>query len=335
MLPYLKIIRIPSLLLLAVAMYGVRYCLIGAWLNQASFFFYTIDTARPITFAMSNLYFGLLVLSSVLIAAGGYVINDYFDLKSDRVNRPGSNAVGKGVSRRMAMFLHIIFNSIGFLIGLFLAWKSGVWRLIGIQVFTIAALWLYSSYLKKKPGYGDLVIAFLSALTPISVYLYEYYFGFNALAKELNEMLDPEILPATARLSLVPKVILAWGLLALISNFIRQCFKDLESMEGDTLVGRRTLPLVWGVNNTRYLGLFLSIAMFSIIALSQYVMNSWELKYSLWYATIFVQLPLVASIIVAIRARNKKQYAILTRLTYFIMITGVLAMAVLYFDIVK
>jgi 4-hydroxybenzoate polyprenyltransferase len=333
MLPYIKILRLHNLLLLALAMFCVRFFLIGTWIHQTDLYFKTIDTARPIAFAMSNQLFALLVASSVLIAAAGYIINDYFDLKSDHVNRPGSNKIGKGVSRRMAMLLHIVLNLAALAIGLYLAYKCRTWRLIGIQLFTITALWFYSSYLKKSTGFGELVVSFVMALIPVSVFLYEYYFGFADLAKELNGILDSSILPPTARLGLVPMVILGYSFLAFLTDFIRQNFKDLENMEGDRLIKNHTLAVTWGATNTRYLALALCIIVFSIIALFEYVMWNWGLNYTLWYAMAFVQLPLMAAIVIALRAREKKQYVILSRLLYAIMIAGVLSMPVLYFDI--
>ncbi|UPT65760.1 MAG: geranylgeranylglycerol-phosphate geranylgeranyltransferase [Sphingobacteriales bacterium JAD_PAG50586_3] len=333
MLPYIKILRLPNLLLLALAMCCVRFFLIGGWLNNAEFYFKTIETMRPIRFTMSNNLFALLVTSSVLIAAAGYIINDYFDMKSDNVNRPGSNKVGKGVSRRMAMLLHVVLNVAGLLIGLYLAWQCKTWKLVGIQLFTISALWFYSSYLKKSTGFGELVLSFLIALMPISVYLYEYYFGFGELSKELNSMVDPEALAPTARLGILPMVILGYAALAFLTDFIRQNFKDLDNMVGDRQTRNRTLAVTWGETNTRNLALILSIVVFCIIALFEYVMWNWGLKYTLWYAMAFVQLPLMVSIVIAMRARAKKQYTILSRLLYVIMVAGVLSMPVLFFDI--
>lgn len=333
MLPYIKILRLPNLLLLALAMYCVRFFLIGGWLNNAEFYFKSIETMRPITFTMSYKLFGLLVISSVLIAAAGYIINDYFDMKSDNVNRPGSNKVGKGVSRRMAMLLHIVLNSVALVIGVYLAWKCHTWRLIGIQLFTISALWFYSSYLKKSTGFGELVLSFLMALMPVSVYLYEYYFGFGALIEELNSLVDLDVLSPTANLSILPMVILGYALLAFLTDFIRQNFKDLDNMIGDKQSKNHTLAVTWGETNTRYLALTLCVVVFALITMFEYVMWNWGLKYTLWYAMVFVQLPLMVSIIIAIRARAKKQYTILSRLLYAIMIAGVLSMPVLYFDI--
>lgn len=320
------------MLMLALAMFFTRYFIIGGWLKQASLYFQSIDTMRPVSFAMPANLFSLLVLSSVLIAAAGYVINDYFDLKSDNVNRPGSNKIGKGVSRRMAMFLHILLNGIALLIGLYLAYKCSTWRLVGVQLFSIAALWLYSAYLKKRTGFGDLVISFLMAMIPISVYLYEYYFGFGSLASELGSYLDITILPPVARLDLLPMVILGFGLLAFITNFIRQNFKDLEDLEGDSKSRNHTLAVVWGETNTRYLALALLAMTFVLVGLAQYILYIWNLSLPLWYTTLLVQLPIMVAIVVAIRARSKKQYAILSRLLFGIMIAGVLSMPVFYLE---
>jgi 4-hydroxybenzoate polyprenyltransferase len=311
----------------------VRFFLIGTWLNQADYYFSSIETMRPITYSMSDKLFGLLVTSSVLIAAAGYIINDYFDLKSDNVNRPGSNKIGKGVSRRMAMLLHIVLNSVALLIGLYLAWKCHTFRLIGLQLFTIIALWFYSSYLKKSTGFGELVVSLVMALIPVTVYLYEYYYGFGELVKELNSLVDPSALAPTARLGILPMVVLGYSLLAFLTDFVRQNFKDLTNMPGDKQSRNHTLAVTWGVNNTRYLALFLSIVVFALIALFEYVMWNWGLKYTLWYAIVCVQLPLMVSIVIAIRAREIKQYNILSRLLYAIMIAGVLSMPVLYFDV--
>lgn len=333
MMAYIKILRLPNLVLLALTMFAVRYCLIGGWLAQASYYYQTIDTVAPINFSMSNFYFGFLVLSSVLIAAAGFIINDYFDMKADRINRPGSNIVGKGVSRRMAIFLHVTLNAIGLVIGVYLAWKSHAWRLIGVQVFSILLLWVYSSYLKKRAGYGDLAISFLTLLVPISVYLYEAAFGFQNLAKELGTIIEQTELPATARLRLVPYAVMGYAIVAALTNFIRQNFKDLEQLQGDRETHYHTLPLVWGENNTRKLAVGLTLITFVLIALTQYIMFIWGLKIMLLYTIIAIQLPLATILVIAMRARQKTHYALLNRLVYVIMIMGVILLPVLYYNL--
>lgn len=332
-MPYIKILRLPNLLLLALTMFAVRYCLIGGWLFQASFYYQTIETKHAINYAMPGFYFNLLVLSSILIAAAGFIINDYFDMKADRINRPGSNTVGFGVSRRMAMLLHIVLTTAGLLIGVLLAWKSHAWRLIIIQVVSVALLWIYSSYLKKRAGYGDFVISFLTLLVPISVYLYEASFGFKELTVELASIIDPTMLPPTARLGLVPWAVMGYAIVAALTNFIRQIFKDLEQLQGDRATHNRTLPLVWGADNSRKLGIGLALITFTLIALIQYVMYMWELKIMLLYTTVLVQLLLAAIIIIALRAREKRHYALLNRLVFLVMITGVTSLPILYYNL--
>jgi len=330
---YVKILRVPNLILLALTMFAVRYCLVGGWLAQASYYYQTIETTYAINFSMADFYFNLLVLSSVLIAAAGFIINDYFDLKTDRINRPGSNAVGKGVSRRMAIFLHITLNAIGLLIGVFLAWKSHAWRLIGVQVFSILLLWVYSSYLKKRAGYGDIVISFLTLLVPISVYMYEAAFGFTNLIIELSAIIPQDELPQTARLGLIPWAIMGYAIVAALSNFIRQNFKDLEQLQGDRETHNRTLPLVWGEDNTRKLAIALTLITFALIALTQYIMFAWQLKTLLLYTIVGVQLPLAAILVVALRARQKNHYALLNRLMFVVMVMGVISLPVLYYNL--
>lgn len=333
MMAYAKILRLPNLLLLALTMFAVRYCLIGGWLWQTSFYYGELHNG--IDFSMPAPYFNLLVLSSVLIAAAGFIINDYFDLKTDRINRPGSNTVGRGVSRRMAIFLHVTLNAIGLLIGLFLAWKGHAWRLVGIQVFSILLLWVYSSYLKKRAGYGDFVISFLTLLVPISVYLYEAAFGFTNLIKELSAMIPQEELPQTARLGLAPWAVMGYAVVAALTNFIRQNFKDLEQLQGDRETHYRTLPLVWGEDNTRKLAAGLTLITFLLIALTQYVMFVWQLKILLLYTTLAVQLPLAGVLIVALRARQKNHYALLNRLVFVVMIMGVISLPILYYNLTR
>lgn len=329
---YLKILRLPTLFLLALTMYATRFCLIGGWLQQASLHYGSLHNG--INFSMPLPYFNLLVLSSVLIAAAGFIINDYFDMKADKINRPGSNAVGQGVSRRMAMLLHIVFNTAGLFIGLFLAWKCHVWRLVTLQIMSIALLWLYSTYLKKRAGYGDFVISFLTLLVPVSVYLYEAYFGYTALTLELTRILEQDYLPQTAQLGLVPWAVLGYGIVAAFTNFIRQIFKDLEQLQGDKATHNRTLPLVWGADNSRKLAIALTLITFGLIILTQYVMYEWYLLYMLIYTTVAVQLPLAIILILAMRAREKRHFALLNRLMFVVMVMGVISLPVLYYNLV-
>jgi 4-hydroxybenzoate polyprenyltransferase len=123
--------------------------------------------------AFSGLLFWLLVASTVLVAAGGNVINDYFDTRIDRVNKPGQVIVGRSVKRRWAMLGHLMLTSLGVLLGAVVAWRSGQWHLVGIPLFAAAGLWLYSIKFKRTFLLGNGLVALLVGLVPLTVGLYE------------------------------------------------------------------------------------------------------------------------------------------------------------------
>ena len=77
----------------------MRYCIISPFLQINNF-----------SLQLDNLRFFLLVLTTILIAAAGYVINDYFDVRTDRINKPDKVIIDSGIHRRSAIFLHSIFT---------------------------------------------------------------------------------------------------------------------------------------------------------------------------------------------------------------------------------
>ena len=164
MLSYLKLFRFSNLLVIALSMYLVRYCIIKPIL-----FF------EELTLSLNNIDFLFLVLSVVMIAAAGYVINDYFDIRVDRINKPGKVIVGKKISRRKAMILHPILSFSGFIAGSYVAWKAGNLWLIFIFIFAILLLWFYTTKFQRRYLSGNVIIAFLSAFVIYMPWLFEYF----------------------------------------------------------------------------------------------------------------------------------------------------------------
>src|SRR5690606_10378011 len=105
----------------------------------------------------------LLVFATVLITAAGYMINDYYDVKIDYVNRPHEVIVGKGIKRRVAIFMHSVLNFTPIGLG-FLASP----KIAAVNFFAACLLWVYSNQLKREPFIGNLTVAFLTGL---SIYL--------------------------------------------------------------------------------------------------------------------------------------------------------------------
>lgn len=99
--------------------------------------------------------FRLLLLSTatVFIAAAGYIINDYYDVKIDYINKPDRVVIGKSITRRYAIMFHVVLSILGILIGLFLSW-----RIAAVNILSVFLLWFYSNNLKRLP---------LSAILPL------------------------------------------------------------------------------------------------------------------------------------------------------------------------
>jgi 4-hydroxybenzoate polyprenyltransferase len=153
---FFRLIRWPNLVFIALTQYLFYTCIVNpvTWKDTVNW---------P---AISTKYFWLLSFSSVLVAAGGYIINDYFDLNIDRINKPDKLVIGKIISRRWAMLWHVVISLAGILIGLYVGIKifhSKKW-LIGLaDLVCVILLIFYSTTFKKKLLIGNIIISLLTA----------------------------------------------------------------------------------------------------------------------------------------------------------------------------
>ncbi|MFC7670424.1 UbiA family prenyltransferase [Hymenobacter humi] len=112
----------------------------------------------PLSTALLNARFGLLVLAALLVAAGGYIINDYYDVKIDAINRPDRLVIGRVVRRRKAMLAHLLLSGVGVLLA---GWLHPV--LGAVTLGTALLLWGYSARFKRVALVGNVSIATLTA----------------------------------------------------------------------------------------------------------------------------------------------------------------------------
>ncbi|MEO6303412.1 MAG: UbiA family prenyltransferase, partial [Bacteroidia bacterium] len=145
---FLKLIRTENLVMIALTQILLRYFVMQKILNQ-----------NNIPLELDNALFYLVVLSTVLIAAAGYIINDYFDMKTDLINHPDTVVVGKVIKRRVAIILHITFTFVGIVIGMYAALKTGYLRLAIFHIVAATLLWFYSTHFKKQLLVGNLVVS--------------------------------------------------------------------------------------------------------------------------------------------------------------------------------
>lgn len=302
---YLRLIRLPNLLMIGLTQALVRYCLILPAF-KAEFF---ITGFFPPHLSEVNFY--LLVFSTLLIASGGYIINDYFDIQTDAVNKPGKNSVGVHISKANAKRLYLGLSLAGITIGFYLAFSIAKPMLGFLHVFTSVSLWMYASYYKKRFLSGNILVSFLCALSIFIVGLFEPEFYRNI-------------------------VYLSWyAFLAFMVNLIREIIKDMEDMEGDSLAECRTLPVVWGISKTKILiQLFVLLTLLFIffVLYDNFFTNS---VISFWYLVGIAVIPFAALSWLVYSASEKKDFYYASLYTKLLMAAGILSLIPFWYYFIR
>ncbi|MDG1842430.1 MAG: geranylgeranylglycerol-phosphate geranylgeranyltransferase [Crocinitomicaceae bacterium] len=220
-----KIIRPVNLLVIILTMYGC--------------FFY-VQKNEGIPLNNTKLFsFFILVISTLFIAAAGNIINDYFDVKADRINKPYKQIINRSLKRRWAIVLHWLFNFCGFFLAVITSlFMKSLWFVV-IHLISINLLWFYSLFLKKKAIIGNMIIGFLTALVPILVILFFYSLNISEISS--NDLIIFEQY----------KFLWVLSLFAFTQNFAREILKDIQDIKGDKLIYVRSLPMIIGIRKTQ------------------------------------------------------------------------------------
>ena len=301
-----RLIRLPNLAIIILTQILLRYCIV-----------------KPILFSgapeliSGNLDFFLLVITTVLIAIGGYVINDCFDITIDEINRPGKNSIGKGINERAALRLYWLVNGLATAIGFFLSYKlkSLTFGLI-FPVISIL-LWFYSAKYKRTFLLGNIIISLLSALVIFIVWYFEF----------LHLWLNPEnFVMVLDNVKITTSFFLVYGLFAFLVSLFREIIKDIEDAKGDKQNQCRTLPVVIGLKKSIYVVAFL---IFSVVLLVGYC--CW-IAYNLlqmgifFYLVLVVGVPLVYMMVKVFFSHENEDFHFLSSLCKLVMVAGILTM---------
>jgi 4-hydroxybenzoate polyprenyltransferase len=263
----------------------------------------------------SVFHFSLLVLSTVLIAAGGYVINDYADMEIDKVNKPDKLIVGKHISKPKVLNIYAALTITGIAIALYLALHVNLYELVFIQVIVAGLLYFYAFYYKRELLLGNIIISLLSGLTIILPFLYEMMAEINQLSTQYIYF----------------DIAFIYAGFAFITTLIREIIKDAEDMEGDRLAGCNTLPIAAGLKITKLTVSILLLLTFCVIAYFQYYLYTLnEDTFSQFYISVFIQAPLLFLLYKLVVAKEKKEFGFSSKLIKLIMLSGILSMPVLF-----
>jgi 4-hydroxybenzoate polyprenyltransferase len=305
--PYLKLLRVGNLAFLAVLLYVMEKWVAVPLLHVEKF-----QEQMPWWVLL------LLIFSTIFIGAGGYVINDYFDVKIDRINRPDDMVVTRVISREGAMQLFYVLTAIGIASGLAVAWWARSWNLLFVYIVIPGLLWFYSASYKRMFLVGNLVVSFVSAIVPILVaianadflrHLYQEALAYSPIVGELYVWTG------------------VFAAFAFLLTWAREMIKDMEDIEGDREMECRTMPIVWGEKTTK---IIVSVLLLTVAVLIAHTLfNIWPFSHE-WkslptrYVLFGLITPILCSIILLWAANNRTELHRVQMIIKFVMFMGAL-----------
>jgi 4-hydroxybenzoate polyprenyltransferase len=310
---FLKLIRWHNLIIVILTMVLMRYAVIAPLLSKVIVIpLRGTGEGVPMTLQLPWYCFILLVAATVFITAGGYVINDYFDIKTDLINR-GKVIVGTKIPRRQAMMWHNILNIAGVAAGAYISWKAGYLWMGLLFLLVSGLLYFYSASYKRQFLIGNIIVALLTAMVPFLVIMYEWPFLYRYYA--VNAIEVPSL-----------RFLFYWiggfSLFAFLTTLTREIIKDIEDFEGDLTFGRNTMPVILGIPASKIVVTALIIITTALLYLV------WGLfisdKITLIYLSLFVFLPLLFIAYRVVFSKNKNQLHTASTIMKFVMLTGIL-----------
>lgn len=305
--PFLQLLRIGNLAFLVILLYVMEKWVAAPLLQQEQF-----------GELMPWWILTLLILSVVCIAAGGYVINDYFDVKIDRINRPDDLIVTRFISRDAAMYLFYVLTAVGLVAGAAVSWWAHSWTLLFTYVVIPGLLWFYSASYKRMFLIGNLVVAFASAIVPLLVaianadylrHLYQEALAYSPIVGELYVWTG------------------GFAAFAFLLTWAREMVKDIEDIEGDREMECRTLPIVWGQKSAK---IFVTSLLLVVTAIIVYMLlavlpfpHEWK-SLPTRYVVFGLIVPILCSIVLLWAANNRTELHRVQTIIKFTMFMGVL-----------
>lgn len=302
---FLKMIRLPNLLFIALTQVLFQFCI-----------YYPLYIGNIPVHDTRN--FILLVLASLFIAAAGYIINDYFDINIDEVNKPEKMIVDKVINRRWAIAWHFILSLTGIVFTIVALPVFEKWYLLAGNILCVVLLWFYSTTFKRNLLVGNIVISLLTAWTILIIFFSKVSVSDAFAAEHPGQ-------PKFFRFAFL------YAGFAFIISLIREAVKDIEDLPGDERYGCRTMPIVWGVNATKVYTAVWMIIMIAILVVVQVYILQFRWWWAVVYCILLIILPLLYIFSKLYKASSVQEYHELSSLTKRIMLTGILSMIFFYF----
>ena len=273
-------------LLSVVRGYNIALIVLAQYL-AAIFIFSPEQTLGNVIFNL-DLYF--LVLATICVIASGYIINNFYDSKKDRINKPIKSKIDSIVSQKIKLKIYFFLNFVGVVFGFLVSWRAALF--FAIYIFLI---WLYSHKLKKYPLMGLFSASILSILPFFAIFI--YYKNFST-------------------------IIFTHAAFLFFVLMIRELLKDLENIKGDIVQDYQTIPVKYGEHFTKILiTLLIFLTMNPVYFLWEYP-EIGMMKYYFY----FVGLVFLAFLVYLWKAKTKRDYVILHNTIKLIIFIGVLSL---------
>lgn len=315
--PYLQLLRVGNLAFLAILLFVMEKWVATPLLQLAQF--------RE---QMPWWVLTLLIISTIFIAAGGYVINDYFDVKIDRINRPEDLVVTRIISRDGAMRIFQVLTILGIVMGLAVAWWSRSWTMAMIYIVIPGLLWFYSASYKRQLLVGNIVVAFVSALVPLLVAI--------ANADYLRHLYG-EALAYTPIVGQLYVWLSGFSLFAFLMTFVREMVKDIEDIKGDCEMECRTIPIVWGEMTTKIISSVILLITMALIGYLLWAVLPFPCEWrtlSTRYVLFGLLVPILCAIVLLWAAKTPLEYRRTQLIIKFAMFMGIMYSFVIHQNLI-
>ena len=276
-----------------IRLYNIFIIIIAQYFT--SIFIISIDTS--ISSILFDFQLFLLILSSSIAIASGYIINNFYDYEKDLINKPIKSKIDKVIRKRTKLSLYITLNFLCIYTSSLVSWRSVLFFTIYIFI-----IWLYSHKLKRILFIGNIVSSLLSVI-PFFIILI-YYKNFEL-------------------------IIFLYAIFLFLIVYMREIIKDLENIKGDFTLDYRTIPVVYGEKSSKYLLSIVSLLTLAII----YILLSGFDTGMMFYYYYFSIAVLLFFIIVLWKYDSKKYYNFLHNLLKFLIVLGVLSIVLIDFDL--
>lgn len=304
---FFKLVRYPNLIF------------IGLTQSLFYFIFLFLPAGSPQAYRLKlePVPFLQLTLASILIAAAGYIINDYFDLNIDKINKPSKIIIERIIRRRWAIVLHLALTITGVMLSFWVGYRIGNGLLGIMNALCAALLWVYSTTFKKKLLIGNIIISLLTSWVVLVLYFCEL---------RVTRVFYPLSDGYQQHITRLFKVAILYGGFAFIISMVREVIKDVEDMQGDERYGCKTLPIIWGVPAAKVFSATLLTVLIATLCIVQFYVLQLHRWWSAVYCVVLILLPLLRILYNLYKASSVQDYHALSTAVKLVMLTGILSM---------